>query len=54
MPQIADPDNFSPYGNFAFVDGHVTIHNDYLSTFVSSGTAYDDAKAARMWSYTGQ
>lgn len=48
------PENFGPFGNFAFMDGHITIQNDYLSTFTSSGTSYDDEKAARMWSFTGE
>ena len=48
------PDNFGPYGNLAFMDGHVTIHNDYISTFARSGTTYDEATAVKMWSFTGQ
>ena len=48
------PENFGPFGNFAFLDGHITTQNDYISTFASSGNTYDDDKAVKMWSFTGE
>ena len=48
------PENHTPFGNMAFIDGHAEAGIDFADTFATSSYAYDEQLAIRWWSFTGQ
>ena len=49
-----EPGHYGPFGNMAFLDGHVKTGVDYLSTCSDASGNYDEGVAVRWWSFTGQ
>jgi len=51
------PENRTPYGNMAFIDGHVEGGIDFAQTFdvtLPEGLATEDPLAISWWSFSGQ
>ena len=47
------PESYSPYGNVAFMDGHVMNGLALLDTICDDNYDYDEALALDWWSFTG-
>ena len=48
------PGNYGPFGNVAFVDGHVEGGVDYLETCTDDDYNEDEALAVEWYSFTGE